>query len=118
MIFYWSNNSKYYTKKNWAKALSYFERYYLIDTETREVNNKLKICREKLAAARAKSIETKYAKSSLKKKTREKNRNIQAEAERKEAIKRMIEESGTESSWIMKYLFEDQKGEQGSDKPW
>ena len=82
------------------------------------LNDKLKICREKLAVARAKSIETKYAKSSLKKKSRGKNRNIQSEAERKEEIKRMLEESGTESSWIMKYLFEDQKGEKGSEKPW
>jgi hypothetical protein len=116
--FYHQNGDKYYAKKNWSKALSYFERYYLIDTDTREINNKIKICREKLAVARAKSIETKYAKSSLKKKSRGKNQNIQTEAERKEEIKRMLEESGTESSWIMKYLFEDQKSDKGADKPW
>ncbi len=116
--FYHQNGDKYYAKKNWSKALSYFERYYLIDTDTREINNKMKICREKLAGVRAKSIETKYAKSSLKKKSQGKNRNIQTEAERKEEIKRMLEESGTDSSWIMKYLFEDQKGDKGADKPW
>lgn len=116
--FYRENGEKHYAKKSWTKALSYFERYYLIDTDTREVNDKIKICREKLAVARANSIKTKYAKSSLKKKSRGKNRNIQSEAERKEEIKRMLEESGTESSWIMKYLFEDQQGEKGSDKPW
>ena len=116
--FYRDNGEKYYTKQNWSKAQSYFERYYLIDTDTREVNNKLKICREKLAVARTKSIGSKYAKSSLKKKTREKSQNIQADAKSKEEIKRMLEESGAESSWIMRYLFEDQKDLQGSDKPW
>ena len=50
--FYSENGDKYYEKKNWSKALSYFERYYLIDTETKEINNKMKICREKLAIAR------------------------------------------------------------------
>jgi hypothetical protein len=28
------------------------------------------------------------------------------------------EESGTGSSWIMKYLFEDQQGEIGSERTW
>ncbi|UCD78581.1 MAG: FHA domain-containing protein [Desulfobacterales bacterium] len=111
--FYRENGENYYAKKNWPKALSYFERYYLIDTETKEVNNKMKICREKLADDRSK-----YAKTSLKKKSRGTSRNQQTEAERKEEIKRMLEESGTESSWIMKYLFEEQKDEKDADKPW
>ena len=33
-------------------------------------------------------------------------------------IQRLLEESGTESSKIMKYLFEDQEGEKKSDTPW
>lgn len=116
--FYRENGENYYDKKKWSKALSYFERYYLIDTDTKEINNKMKICREKLAIARAKSLQTKYAKTSLKKKSRGKNQNNQTQAEKKEEIKRMLEESGTESSWIMQYLFEDQKGEKDSEKPW
>ena len=31
---------------------------------------------------------------------------------------RLLEESGTKSTWIMKYLFEDQQGEKDSEKPW
>jgi pSer/pThr/pTyr-binding forkhead associated (FHA) protein len=117
-IFYRENGEKYFVKKKWSKALSYFERYYLIDTATKEINNKMKICREKLAIARAKSLNTKYAKTSLKKKSKGVNQSNQTQAEKKEEIKRMLEESGAESSWIMKYLFEDQKGKKDSEKPW
>jgi pSer/pThr/pTyr-binding forkhead associated (FHA) protein len=117
-VFYRENGEKYYVKKKWSKALSYFERYYLIDTATKEINNKMKICREKLAIARAESLNAKYAKTSLKKKSKGENQSDQIQAEKKEEIKRMLEESGTESSWIMKYLFEDQKGEKDSEKPW
>jgi len=116
--FYRENGEKYYVKKKWSKALSYFERYYLIDTDTKEINNKLKICREKLAISRAKSLKTKYAKSSLKKKSQGTNSRNQTQAEKKEEIKRMLEESGTESSWIMQYLFEDQKDKKDAEKPW
>jgi pSer/pThr/pTyr-binding forkhead associated (FHA) protein len=116
--FYSENGENYYDKKQWSKALSHFERYYLIDTDTKDINNKMKICREKLAIARANSLKTKYAKTSLKKTSIGKNQRNQTEAEKKEEIKRMLEESGTESSWIMQYLFEEQKGEEDSEKPW
>jgi pSer/pThr/pTyr-binding forkhead associated (FHA) protein len=116
--FYRENGDKHYDKKNWSKALSYFERYYLIDTDANEINTKIKVCREKLAIARAKSIEAENTKTSLKKKSKGINQRHQSQAERKEEIKRMIEESGTESTWIMQYLFEDQKGGNDPDKPW
>ena len=116
--FYRENGDKYFGKKYWSKALSYFERYYLIDSETKEINNKMKICREKLAIARANALKTKYAKTSLKKKSMGKNQSNKTQAEKKEEIKRMLDESGTESSWIMQYLFEDQKDENDPEKPW
>ena len=116
--FYRENGEKYYDKKAWSKALSYFERYYLIDTDTREINNKMKICRENLAMARARSLKTKYAKISLKKKSKGNSQRNQTSAQKKAQIKRMLEESGTESSWIMQYLFEDQKDKKDPDKPW
>ena len=116
--FYRENGENHYDKKNWSKALSYFERYYLIDTDTKEINTKIKICREKLAIARAKSIKTKYAKTSLKKESQGIDQSNPSQAEKKEEIKRMLEESGTESSWIMKYLFEDKDGKKDPDKPW
>jgi pSer/pThr/pTyr-binding forkhead associated (FHA) protein len=111
--FYRKNGEHYYAKKKWSKALSYFERYYLIDTDTKEVNNKMKICRDKLVNTRSR-----YAKTSMKKNQFGSDRSHQTEAETKEEIKRMLEESGTESSWILKYLFEEEKNEKDSDKPW
>jgi hypothetical protein len=50
---------------------------------------------------------------------RRKNKNAENEDHKKrEEIQRLLEESGTESSWIMKYLFEEQEGEKSSDTPW
>jgi pSer/pThr/pTyr-binding forkhead associated (FHA) protein len=116
--FYRENGENYYAKKRWSKALSYFERYYLIDTDTKEINNKMKICREKLADARDRGRKARYAKTALKKRSQKSGPSHQTEAERKEEIKRMLEESGTDSSWIMEYLFEDKKDEKDDDKPW
>ena len=116
--FYREHGDKYFVKRNWSRALSYFERYYLIDTETKEINQKMIICREKLAKARALGQKADPTSASSKKvmKGNQKNRNDQAE--KKEEIKRLLEESGTESSWIMQYLFEDQQSETDSEKPW
>ena len=48
-----------------------------------------------------------------------KNRIAQEEDNQKrEEVQRLLEETGTESSWIMKYLFEEQEGEKSSDTPW
>ena len=118
--FYRGNGETYYAKKKWAKALSYFERYYLIDTENKQVNNKLKICREKLSHARSLAYKSKTSKSSLKKKSRRKSKKELAreQAEKKEEIKRLLEESGAESTWIMKYLFEEDADRSDSEKPW
>jgi hypothetical protein len=98
--------------------LSYFERYYLIDTESKEINNKMKVCREELAITRTQSLKNKYGKTSLKKTSRGDDRQYRTDTEKKEEIKRMLEESGTESSWILQYLFEDQKDNKNSEKPW
>ena len=118
--FYRDNGETYFTKKKWAKALSYFERYYLIDTDNKQVNDKLKICREKLSNARILARKSKTSKSSLKRKSRRKSKKDLAreQAEKKEEIKRLLEESGAESTWIMKYLFEDEAGKSESEKPW
>ncbi|MBW2337344.1 MAG: FHA domain-containing protein [Deltaproteobacteria bacterium] len=118
--FYRVNGEKYFSKKKWTKTLSYFERYYLIDTDNKQVNNKMKICREKLSDARILARKSKPTKTSLKKKswTKSKKDRENEQAEKKEEIKRLLEESGAESSWIMKYLFEDETDKKNSDKPW
>ena len=118
--FYRDNGEKYYSQKNWAKALSYFERYYLIDTDNKQINDNMKICRENLSDARALARKSKTAKTSLKKRSWGKSKKDRAleQAEKKEEIKRLLEESGAESSWIMKYLFEDETDKANSEKPW
>ena len=116
--FYRENGDKYFVEKNWPRALSYFERYYLIDTETKEINQKMIICREKLSNSRALDQKAGSAESSSEKRVRGKQKNSNKQAEKQEEIKRLLEESGTDSSWIMKYLFEDQQNEIDSEKPW
>ncbi len=118
--FYRENGEKYFAEKNWAKALSFFERYYLIDADNREINDKVKICREKLSYARTLASKSKSSKSSLKRKSLRKSKEELKleEAKKKEEIRRLLEESGAESSWIMKYLFEEETGKDNSDKPW
>jgi pSer/pThr/pTyr-binding forkhead associated (FHA) protein len=116
--FYRENGDKYFVQKNWSRALSYFERYYLIDTETKEINQKMIICREKFSDSRALEQKAGSAETSSEKRVRGKQKNSKKQAEKKEEIKRLLEESGTESSWIMQYLFEDQQNEVDSEKPW
>lgn len=118
--FYADNGEAYFSKKEWAKALSYFERYYLIDIDNEQVNDKLKICREKLSNARALALKSKTTKRSLKKTSRRKSKKELAreKAEQKEEIKRLLEESGAESTWIMKYLFDEEADTANSEKPW
>lgn len=106
-FFYRQRGEAYFAKKKWSKALSFFERYYLIDTDSPEINAKMKTCREKVTEARWAA-----RKSSIKKK------KAGAQDEKREEIKRLLKESGAESSWIMQYLFEDQSSKKDSEKPW
>jgi pSer/pThr/pTyr-binding forkhead associated (FHA) protein len=118
--FYRDNGDKYYSQKKWAKALSYFERYYLIDADNKQIKDKMKRCREKLASGRNLSRKSKATKSVADRRSwgKSKKDHEREQAEKKEEIKRLLEESGAESSWIMKYLFEEETGKPNSEKPW
>ncbi|MGD9241528.1 MAG: FHA domain-containing protein [Desulfobacterales bacterium] len=102
--FYRENGEGYFKKGSWPKALYYFERYSIIDPGSKEIKAKISVCRQKMVSAKEDGRIDKPAKN-------EKN-------EKREEIQRLLEESGTESSRIMKYLFEDQEGEKKSDTPW
>jgi tetratricopeptide (TPR) repeat protein len=107
--FYREHGDGYYKKGDWPKALSYFERYTIIDPESPEIKAKISACRQKIVATRKGGPKS----------GRRKNRIAKNEDHKKrEEIQRLLEESGTESSWIMKYLFEEQEGEKSSDTPW
>ena len=106
--FYREIGDKYFAQKKWLKALTYFERYSLIDPELPDVKDKISICKNKLAASKTPPAKPKRPKIAPKEKT----------DDQREKIKRVLEESGAKSSWIMKYLFEEQSGEEDPDKPW
>ena len=116
--FYREHGNKHFVQGNWSRALSYFERYYLIDTETKDINNKMIMCRQKLAEARTLDQKAGPAEIPSDKTVGGKQKSSNDQAEKKEEIKRLLEESGTESSWIMQYLFEDQQKEIDAEKPW
>jgi pSer/pThr/pTyr-binding forkhead associated (FHA) protein len=102
--FYRENGEGYFKKGTWAKALYYFERYSIIDPESPEIKAKISTCRQKMVSAGKSTGNSKRAKNE--------------ENKKREEIQRLLEESGTESSSIMKYLFEEQEGEKSSDTPW
>jgi tetratricopeptide (TPR) repeat protein len=99
--FYREHGDGYFKKRSWSKALYYFERYSIIDPESTDIKEKISVCRQKMVSAQKDD----------RKKTPSKN-------DKRQEIQRLLEESGTESSRIMKYLFEDQEGEKKSDTPW
>ena len=116
--FYREHGEKYFVQQNWSRALSYFESYYLIDSETKEINQKMIICREKLIETKALDKKAGPAGTSSQNRVKEEQQNSNEQKEKREEIKRLLEESGAESSWIMKYLFEDQQSDIGSERPW
>jgi len=91
-----------FEKKAWQQALANFESYALMDPDDAKVREKIRICQNNLAGSKPQKA-------------------LQAEgkttAKQQERVKRMLEESGTESTWIMKYLFEEEK-QGGSETPW
>ena len=107
--FYREHGEGYYKKRNWSKALFYFERYSIIDPESKKIKARITACRQKLVSAQKSSDASDTRSSKLSKKEEKKKR---------EEIQRLLEESGAESSRIMKYLFEEKEGEKDTDTPW
>jgi len=83
-----------FSRKEYQKALDLFEQYLFITPEDREIKQAAEQCRERLAAARG---------------TEKSDRH-------KEKVRRLLEKSGANPSWIMKYLFEEESGKE--DTPW
>ncbi len=90
--YYRKNGERYFTEKNYKRALTYFEGHNFISPESHDIQQKIDVCRAKLSAP-------------------------QAETNRKQ-VEKVLDESGIESSRIMKFLYEDQNGENDSKKPW
>ncbi len=102
--FYRSYAERYFNQENWRLALTYFERHNFIEPDTPDIQQKINICRAKLATSSSKRRQP-QGKSSTPEKSREQ-------------VKQLLEESGVESSRIIHFLFEEQSGEKDSEKPW
>ncbi len=90
--YYRQSGERYFTEKNYKRALTYFEGHNFISPESPDIQQKIDICRAKLSAP-------------------------QTETNRKQ-VEKVLDESGIESSRIIKFLYEDQNGEKDSEKPW
>jgi pSer/pThr/pTyr-binding forkhead associated (FHA) protein len=107
--FYREHGDGYYKKRNWSKALFYYERYSIIDPESKKIKAKITACRQQLVSAQKGRNTSDTRSGKITKKDEKKKR---------EEIQRLLEESGAESSRIMKYLFEEKEGEKDTDTPW
>lgn len=102
--FYRRYGEEYFNKNNWRKALTYFERYVFIAPDSPDIQQKIDLCRAKLKVSDSNGMQT-GTKTSAPEKSREQ-------------VKKLLEESGVESSRIIKFLYEDPGGEKDSEKPW
>ncbi len=102
--FYRKYGERHFKKESWRQALIYFERYHFIAPDSPDIQQKINICRAKLATSNPKRRQSR-GKSATPKKSREQ-------------VKQLLEESGVDSSRIIQFLFEEQSGETDSEKPW
>ncbi|MBE7446433.1 MAG: FHA domain-containing protein [Planctomycetia bacterium] len=83
---YRMSGEKDFQQNDYANAISAFELYMLIDPQDNTIKEKVIECRQKLTLT---------------------GKPENDEDARKEKIKRLLEKAGSESTWIMKYLFEE-----------
>jgi pSer/pThr/pTyr-binding forkhead associated (FHA) protein len=102
--FYLRYGEEYFNKNSWRNALTYFERYVFMAPDSPDIQQKIDLCRAKLKASDSNGPQT-GAKSAAPEKSREQ-------------VKKLLEESGVESSRIIKFLYEDPGGEKDPEKPW
>lgn len=94
--YFWENGEKYFNQENCSRALSYFEKYMIIDPQSTLIKEKVIKCRQMLADRRIPGKD---------------------KDKRREKIERLLEETGSEPAWIMKYLFEEDEQKE-SETPW
>ena len=102
--FYREVGDRHFSRGNWRKALTYFERYNFISPDSEDIQQKISACRSKLGAAG--------------KDRRQSSRKTPTSGKSREQVEQLLEESGVDSSRIIQFLYEDQSGETDSEKPW
>ena len=93
---------------NWPKALAYLERYTLIDPDAMDIREKITTCHRKLAEPLQSSAPSPPAGRAL----------TPAEPGEQEKVRQLLKESGAQSSWVMKYLFDESPRESDPETPW
>ncbi len=90
---------------NWDRALPYLEAFILLEPGALDVRAKIARCHQRLAAAGEPAPHPAP--------------NAAAPgAEEQERVRRLLQESGAEGSWIMKYLFQEKPVAADSETPW
>jgi pSer/pThr/pTyr-binding forkhead associated (FHA) protein len=106
--YYRTEGDVYFKAGNWPKALAYLERYTLIDPDALDIREKIATCHRKLAKTLQSSALSPPASQVL----------APAEPDEQEKVRQLLRESGTQSSWIMKYLFDESPRESDPETPW
>jgi len=106
--YYRTEGDVHFKASNWPKALAYLECYTLIDPDAMDIREKITTCHRKLAEPVQTPAPSPPEDRTLK----------PAAPGEKEKVRQLLEESGTQSSWIMKYLFDESPRENDSETPW
>ena len=102
---YRSEGEAQFRAGNWDKALSYLEAFILLEPDALDVRAKIARCHQRLAAAAEPAPHARPSAAPF-------------DSEEQERVRRMLQESGAEGAWIMKYLFQEKSVESDSETPW
>jgi len=106
--YYRTEGDAHFKAGNWPKALAYLERYTLIDPDAMDIREKITFCHRKLAEPPQSPAASTSASQAL----------APAEPDEQEKVRQLLKESGAQSSWIMKYLFDESPRESDPETPW
>jgi pSer/pThr/pTyr-binding forkhead associated (FHA) protein len=107
-VYYRNEGDAHFKAGNWPKALAYLERYSLIDPDALDIREKITTCHRKLAEP-VQSPPPSIPGGRTPAPT---------SADEQEKVRQLLKESGAQSSWIMKYLFDETPRESDSETPW
>lgn len=108
MRFYRTRGDSHFDLEQWSQCHRYYQRYLLIDPGSSDVQRRLAQCHRNVVA-RASSPPV-VAPSQLP--------SVDDPSTEQEKIRRALEDSGVQSDWILRYLFEGERGSAEADVPW
>ena len=105
--FYARHGNRHFEAGRYSRALVYLERYAIIDPGNEAIKAKITTCRSRTTAG----TDTTQPQP-------EDQATSSVDSAYQKQVQDMLKESESDSSRIMKYLFEDEAGEQTSESPW